>query len=76
MNRIKTFLRSLFWHISRGCPKSSISLIKDRYNICIQCSQFDPTNSQCLECGCNITKKKQFMNKLAWLDQQCPLNKW
>lgn len=36
----------------------------------------DEINKQCLECGCNITNKRQFMNKLAWSDQKCPLDKW
>lgn len=76
MNRINTFIKSLFWHISKGCPKSSAFLIKQRYDICRQCSQFDGNKHICLECGCNINNKKQFMNKLAWLDQKCPLGKW
>lgn len=76
MTRIITFLKSLFWHISLGMPKSSQKQIDDRYSICASCDMFDQHNSQCLECGCNINKKKIFLNKLAWVDQKCPLNKW
>lgn len=27
-------------------------------------------------CGCNVNRKKVFLNKLAWADQECPLGKW
>lgn len=74
--KIKNFAYSLFWHIYRGFPKSSQELIDLRYNICNSCELFDKKSSQCLVCGCNINRKKIFMNKLAWSDQKCPENKW
>lgn len=74
--RLKIFLKSLFWHISRGLPKSSREVIEIRYKICQGCDSYDKKNKQCLECGCNISNKKQFLNKLAWADQHCPLDKW
>lgn len=74
--KLKTFIKSLFWHISRGLPKSSQATINYRYNICLSCDYLDKTNSQCNVCGCNINNKKIFLNKLAWADQKCPLNKW
>lgn len=75
-NRILTFLRSLFWHISRGLPKSSRKTINERFAICLSCDAYDPKRSICRACGCNINNKKTFMNKLAWADQECPLGKW
>ena len=74
--RIVTFLKSLFWHIYRGFPKSSKQQILKRYGICCVCDFFDDKESQCLQCGCNIKTTKIFINKLAWSDQKCPLNKW
>ena len=74
--KLLTFIKSLTWHIHLGMPKSSQELINQRFNICYNCDSFDSVKSICLECGCNINKKKVFMNKLAWLDQKCPLNKW
>ena len=74
--KIKTFLKSLFWHVYSGMPKSSQKLIDKRYSICIVCDSYDKINSQCLECGCNLSNKKIFLNKLAWADQKCPLQKW
>lgn len=74
--KIITFLKALFWHVYSGFPKSTQSQIDYRYATCKQCESFDSADSQCLECGCNINNKKVFMNKLAWADQKCPLNKW
>ena len=74
--KIKNFINSLFWHICRGLPKSSQQTIDNRLYICEQCDMYDAKNQQCLVCGCNINNKKIFMNKLAWADQKCPLEKW
>lgn len=74
--RILAFLKALFWHLYAGAPKASKKLIMQRYGICCSCEFFDDSASQCLQCGCNIKTKKIFMNKLAWKDQQCPLEKW
>lgn len=74
--RLKTFVKSLFFHILSGFPKTSKTEILGRYLICIDCSDFDKKNSQCNICGCNISTKSVFMNKLAWADQECPLGKW
>lgn len=76
MNRILLFLKSLFWHIYAGSPKSTQSLINQRYSICSSCEFLDQKNNQCLICGCNINNKKMFLNKLAWADQKCPVDKW
>lgn len=70
------FVKSLLFHIYRGFPKCTQSQINYRYNICLDCESYDQNNKECLECGCNVNNKKIFMNKLAWADQQCPLNKW
>jgi hypothetical protein len=74
--RLTTFLKSLFFHIRSGLPKCTQSEILYRYNICIPCDEFDKQKSQCSVCGCNISKKSQFLNKLAWADQECPKGKW
>lgn len=76
LRKIKTFAKSLFWHISLGFPKTPAHIIQYRYNICLSCDSYDKKFTQCLECGCNINNKSQFMNKLAWADQECPLGKW
>ncbi|NBU33505.1 hypothetical protein EB118_18140 [bacterium] len=74
--QVKNFLISLFWHIYSGYPKASKEQILYRFGICRTCEFFDTKNNQCLQCGCFVNDRKIFMNKLAWGDQQCPINKW
>ena len=59
-----------------GFPKANQNEIWHRYSICTRCEHFDDKESVCNMCGCNITHKKQFLNKLAWADQECPDKKW
>jgi hypothetical protein len=75
-NKIIVFLKSLFFHISLGLPKCNQKEIDHRHQVCTQCASYDKNFSICLECQCNISNKSIFMNKLAWADQECPLNKW
>lgn len=74
--RLKTFLKSLLFHVWAGFPKSTVSEILERYSICLSCERFDYKKSECKVCGCNINKKRVFLNKLAWADQECPIGKW
>lgn len=74
--RLSVFIKSLLFHIRRGLPKCSNDEIAYRYNICILCEEYDSKKSICNVCGCNLSKKSQFLNKLAWADQECPKGKW
>lgn len=74
--KLITFTKSLWWHLWLGFPKSSQEQINHRLSICKECDMYDQINSQCLVCGCNLSSKKIFLNKLAWADQECPLLKW
>ena len=74
--KIKTFLISLYWHINRGMPKSTQQEIDRRFSICSSCEYYNEQDKECSICGCNINRRKIFMNKLAWADQKCPEHKW
>lgn len=74
ISKLKTFFKSLYFHVYRGMPKSSQFEIDSRYITCQGCDSFH--DSQCIECGCRITRDKEFLNKLAWKDQKCPLDRW
>lgn len=76
IKKIFRFIYALFWHIIEGFPTCSKQEIIDRYQICISCDKFNATKSICNVCGCNLSNRKEFMNKLAWADQQCPERKW
>lgn len=75
-NKLYNFIKALYFHIGYGLPKCTQQQIDYRYNICNQCEFYDLKNKECLYCGCNISNKKKFLNKLAWADQKCPIDKW
>lgn len=74
--KIIRFFKALWWHVNAGMPKSTQEEINNRFNICLSCEYMDRNKSQCLMCGCNLSKRKIFLNKLAWGDQECPVKKW
>lgn len=75
--KIRTFFKSLFFHVYAGFPKSTQKEIDDRFSICTDgCDMYNSKDSTCMLCGCNINNRKQFLNKLAWADQECPDGKW
>lgn len=76
MKKIKNFVYALLRHIYFGMKKSSQQDIDRRYSICNECPMIHPNKTECLECGCSISSQKKFLNKLAWADQKCPINKW
>jgi len=77
IQKIKTFFKSLWFHVWAGLPKSTNEEISFRFKICSsQCDMYNRDDQTCMVCGCNVNEKKVFLNKLAWADQECPLGKW
>lgn len=76
IHKIKNFAKALYFHIGYGLPKCSQEQINNRYKICLGCEFYDNKNRECLHCGCSILPYKRFLNKLAWADQKCPIDKW
>ena len=48
--------------------------IDNRLAICQGCEFYE--NNSCLKCGCTLNRDKNYMNKLLWADQSCPVGKW
>lgn len=77
LTKVKTFFKSLWFHIWLGFPKCTLEQIEKRFKICSEsCDMYNTKDSTCMMCGCNLSRKKIFLNKLAWADQECPLGKW
>jgi uncharacterized Zn finger protein (UPF0148 family) len=72
--KIKNFAKSLIDHASAGFPTCTEEQIIERHNICMTCEFFK--DDTCSKCGCPLTRNKQFLSKLAWSDQSCPVGKW
>jgi hypothetical protein len=74
--KLKTFLKSLIFHIYAGSPKTTKDEILSRLSFCTSCEHFKIIKQECGICGCSISDKSIFLNKLAWADQECPVGKW
>lgn len=75
------FGKSLMIHLLFGLRKCSEEQILERHNICRICREFRPNPrikgaGECNICQCNITAEREFLNKLAWKSEKCPLDKW
>lgn len=57
-------------HALRGNPTCTQEQIDARLAICQGCDLFK--DNACLKCGCAVVREQQYLNKLAWADQQCP----
>jgi|TARA_B100001094_G_scaffold164526_1_gene159268 uncharacterized paraquat-inducible protein A len=76
IKKVLRFFYAFFWHCIEGFPTCNTEEILERYNTCTNCEEFNKKKSICNICGCNLSNRKEFMNKLAWADQECPLKKW
>lgn len=74
--KIKNFTKSLVRHVPSGSRLCSDDTIQKRFDICKLCELFDAKKSVCKECGCSLKATHNFLNKLAWADEECPIGKW
>lgn len=61
-------------HIAAGAPMASGEEVARRFAICQQCQHFD--GKACERCGCPVVRERQYVSKLSWADQSCPVGKW
>ncbi len=63
-------------HAVRGAPTCNQQQIDARLAVCQTCPLFGGSICRHADCGCRISQRQMFVNKLAWADQSCPLGKW
>lgn len=72
--KLQNFAKATAQHVAAGMPMCSEEEIIQRHNICLGCEFFK--EDTCTKCGCPLIRTKQFVSKLAWADQECPVGKW
>ena len=72
--KLKNFAKATAEHVINGMPMCTEEQIIARHNICLTCEFFK--DDTCGKCGCPLIRNKQFVSKLAWADQECPVGKW
>ena len=68
------FATSAVKHVAAGAPRCTQEQIDQRFAICKQCEHFD--GKACRLCGCPVAREKQFVSKLSWANERCPVGKW
>lgn len=80
MNKYIRFIWAWFQHKLTGSQELSNEKVDERHSICKSCPSYmieDENRGTCLECGCLIRSSKvEGLNKLRWVEQKCPLDKW
>lgn len=72
--KIKNFSKSLINHAKNNFTLASESEIERRFKICESCEFFK--NQSCLQCGCPINRTRNYISKLSWDSEKCPIDKW
>lgn len=68
------FAASSVRHIAAGMPRCTQEQIDARYAICQQCEHFQ--DGACAKCGCPLVRERQYISKLSWANEECPVGKW
>lgn len=78
LRRAANFAKAAAKHELRGRPKADQATIDARLAICHACPFYRPGQEACghKQCGCGVSSKQKYLNKLAWADQQCPDGRW
>ena len=74
LQKAANFATSAVKHVAAGMPQASREQIDARFAICQQCEHFD--GRACRQCGCPVVREKQFVSKLSWANEKCPVGKW
>lgn len=76
------FAKAAIAHAAAGNPTVSEDKMKERLAICKACPLFKPNNNKAggvcthSSCGCGIQDNLNYLNKIAWADQECPTGLW
>ena len=74
LQKAANFAASAAAHVAAGMPRASEEEVARRFAICQACELFD--GRACTKCGCPVVRERQFVSKLSWANERCPVGKW
>jgi hypothetical protein len=74
LQKATNFAASAAKHVAAGMPQATEEQVAARFAICQDCEHFD--GKACNLCGCPIVRERQFVSKLSWANESCPVGKW
>lgn len=72
--KVVNFAKSAVLHMASGMPMCTQEQIDARFSICQGCEFYK--DGACQKCGCPLNREKQFISKLSWANEKCPVGKW
>lgn len=72
--KISNFAKSFLNHAKNNFVLAKDEEIERRFKICESCEFFK--NQTCSQCGCPINRTRNYISKLSWDSEKCPINKW
>jgi hypothetical protein len=74
ITKAANFAASAAKHVAAGMPRATDEEVARRFSICQACEHFD--GKACRKCGCPVVRERQFISKLSWANESCPVGKW
>lgn len=74
IQKARNFAASAVRHVRQGMPRATEEQVARRFAICEACEHFD--GRACRKCGCPVVRERQFLSKLSWAGESCPVGKW
>ena len=80
--RVQNFSIAAIKHAAAGNPKVPVEVMQQRLALCKECPLFKQNENElggvCTHstCGCTIQDNMNYLNKIAWADQKCPVDRW
>lgn len=72
--KVTNFASAAVRHVAAGMPRCTQEQIDERFAICKTCEHF--SGGSCAKCGCPLVREKQYISKLSWANESCPIGKW
>lgn len=72
--KIKNFAAAAVQHVAAGMPMCTDEEVTARHDICLKCEHL--VDNACSQCGCPVARAVNYVSKLSWADQECPVGKW
>jgi hypothetical protein len=72
--KLANFASAAARHVAAGMPQATEEQVAERFAICQGCEHYD--GKACRKCGCPIVRQRQFVSKLSWAHEKCPVGKW
>ena len=74
LTKVRNFSVASAKHVASGAPMASDAEILRRHDICMGCEFMK--DGACTKCGCPIVRARQYISKLSWAGESCPVGKW